>query len=160
MDRPDWHVRWMIRRDHEFAARIAAASFPDPWNEEEFTRRCQDRNVIPKVVEDQNEQVIGYMVYALYSDRIHLLNFAVDPNCRRQGVGTALISHLKAKLTRERRQRIYLETPESFLAAQQFYRSQGFRAYEIKRDQYLIDGELQDGYAFEFWHIEPVAAAA
>lgn len=129
------HIRWMIRRDMPSVLAIEEASFEFPWSEEEFIRCLRQRNCIGMVAE-RCEEVVGFMVYELHKERLHLLNFAVSPSARRVGVGRKMVDKLLSKLHPDRRNRVMLEVRETNIDAQVFLRSMGFRATSILRDFY------------------------
>ena len=141
------HIRWMIRRDMPAVLDIESNSFEYNWTEDDFIRCLRQRNCIGMVAE-VGEQVVGYMIYELHKNRLHILNFAVDPEFRRRGVGAAMIEKLRGKLSHDRRNRIMLEVRETNLDAQLFYKSQGFRAISILRDYYIECPE--DAYLMQY----------
>jgi ribosomal-protein-alanine N-acetyltransferase len=77
------HIRWMIRRDLAEVQAIENESFEFAWQEEDFLRCLRQRNCIGMVVE-QDDRVVGFMIYELHKTRLHVLNFAVAADCRRQ----------------------------------------------------------------------------
>jgi ribosomal-protein-alanine N-acetyltransferase len=117
----------MIRRDMPMVLAIEEASFEFPWSEEDFLLCLRQRNCIGMVAE-LNDEVVGYMVYELHKHRLHLLNFAVSPSCRRIGIGRAMI--------------------ETNLAAQLFFRSIGFRAEKVLSGFY--EDSDDDAYVFTY----------
>ena len=125
-----YEVRWMIRADMPEVLDIENASFPSPWDESNFSRCLRQRNCIGMVV-DWGDRIIGYMVYELHKSRLHLLNFAVHPDCRRRGVGRAMVNKMIGKLSPRRRSEITLEIIEDNLPGQLFFKSMGFTAEEI-----------------------------
>lgn len=140
------HIRWMIRRDMPAVLDIETQSFEFPWSEEEFIRCLRQRNCIGMVAE-QDEHVVGFMIYELHKNRLHILNFAVSPDVRRSGVGTAMIDKLIGKLSHDRRNRIMLEVRETNLDAQLFFRSLGFRAISVLREFY--EDSPEDAYLMQ-----------
>jgi ribosomal-protein-alanine N-acetyltransferase len=134
------HIRWMIRRDMPEVLQTEADSFEFAWTEEDFLRCLRQRNCIGMVAE-QNEKVIGFMIYELHKAKLHILNFAVCPQYRRLGVGGQMVGKLVGKLSSHRRTRITLEVRETNLAAQLFFRSLGFRAVRVLRGFYADSGE-------------------
>jgi ribosomal-protein-alanine N-acetyltransferase len=140
------HIRWMIRRDMPEILRIEQQSFEFPWSEEDFVRCLRQRNCIGMVAES-DERIIGFMIYELHKSRLHILNFAVHPAIRRQGVGRQMASKLVSKLSHQRRTRILLEVRETNLAAQLFFRATGFRAVSVLRDFY--EDTTEDAYLME-----------
>ncbi|MFN3191016.1 MAG: ribosomal protein S18-alanine N-acetyltransferase [Aureliella sp.] len=141
------HIRWMIRRDMPSVLAIEDASFEFPWSEEEFIRCLRQRNCIGMVAESEDE-VVGFMIYELHKNRLHLLNFAVAPQCRRESVGTSMIEKLVGKLSMERRSRIMLEVRETNLDAQLFFKSLDFRAISVLRDFY--EDTTEDAYLMQY----------
>jgi [ribosomal protein S18]-alanine N-acetyltransferase len=115
------HIRWMIRRDMPEVLAIENRSFEFPWSEDDFIRCLRQRNCIGMVAE-YDERVVGFMIYELHKNRLHILNFAVRPEFRRQGIGRSMIRKLVGKLSQQRRNRIMLEIRETNLDAQLFFR--------------------------------------
>lgn len=149
------HIRWLIRRDLDSILRIENESFPLPWGEEDFIRCLRNRNVIGMVA-DVGEQVAGFNIYELHRNRLHILNFAVDPAFRRRGVGAAMVSKLVNKLSPQRRNRIMLEIRETNLDAQLFFRGLGFRAVSLLRDFY--EDTTEDAYLMQYRYQAEVPA--
>jgi ribosomal-protein-alanine N-acetyltransferase len=134
------HIRWMIRRDMPEVLQTEQESFEYAWTEEDFLRCLRQRNCIGMVAE-QGEKVVGFMIYELHKAKLHILNFAVHPTCRRGGVGAQMVAKLISKLSSHRRTRITLEVRETNLAAQLFFRAQGFKAVRVLRNFYEDSGE-------------------
>ncbi len=63
---------------------IEHASFEYPWCEEEFLRVLRQRNCIGMVAE-YGERIVGFMIYELHRNKIHVLDFATHPEFRRRG---------------------------------------------------------------------------
>ncbi|HMO16612.1 MAG TPA: ribosomal protein S18-alanine N-acetyltransferase [Oligoflexia bacterium] len=141
------HIRWMIRRDMPFVLEIEKGSFEYPWSEEEFIRCLRQRTCIGKVAE-LGDSVHGFMIYELHKARLHILSFAVNPDKRREGIGSAMINSLKEKISLQRRDRLLLEIRETNLDAQLFFQSQGFRAISILKDFY--EDTTEDAYLMQF----------
>ena len=87
------HIRWMIRRDMPEVLQTEQESFEYAWTEEDFLRCLRQRNCIGMVAE-QGEKVVGFMIYELHKNKLHILNFAVHPSCRRLGVGAQMTAKL------------------------------------------------------------------
>lgn len=146
-DKTQVTIRWMIRRDMAEVLDIEQRSFEFPWSEDDFIRCLRQRNCIGMVA-DANDKVVGFMVYELHKSRLHILNFAVSPDCRRRGVGVAMVDRLTAKLSPERRSRIQLEVRETNLDAQLFFREQGFRAIGVLHNYY--EDTPEDAYFMQY----------
>ena len=140
-------IRWMIRRDMAEVLDIEQHSFEYPWSESDFLHCLRQRNCIGMVAE-LDHQVMGFVIYELYKSRLHILNLAVAPLMRRNGIGQQMIEKLVHKLSQQRREAITLEVRETNLTAQVFFRQQGFRAMSVLRDHYPDTNE--DAYLMQF----------
>ena len=140
-------IRWMIRRDMVEVLRIERESFEFNWTEEDFLACLRQRNCIGMVAEYEN-RVVGFMIYELHKASLHILNFAVAPGSRRNGIGGQMVEKLVNKLSQQRRQEIVLEVRETNLAAQLFFQSQNFRAVNVVRNHYTDSSE--DAYVMQF----------
>ncbi len=149
--RTDLHIRWMIRRDLPTVLEIEESNFEFPWTEDDFLRCLRQRNCIGMVVE-LDDEIVGFMIYELHTNRLHILNFAVAEFAMRRGIGTALVDKLVSKLSPHRRNRIVLEVRETNLDAQLFFKSLGFRAISVLRDYY--DDTVEDAYLMQFRYTE------
>lgn len=147
-------IRWMIRRDMAEVLDIENENFEFPWSEDEFIRCLRQRNCIGMVA-DLDDRVVGFMIYELHKTRLHVLNFAVARDWQRHGLGSRMMQKLAAKLSSQRRTRITLEVRETNLAAQVFFRAQGFRAVNVLRDFY--EDTTEDAYLMQYRH-RPTAA--
>jgi ribosomal-protein-alanine N-acetyltransferase len=147
--RPDVFVRWMLRRDMPQVLEIERDSFEFPWRQSDFIDTLRCCNCIGMVAEC-DDRVVGFMIYSLHKNFLYLINFAVAPEFRKLGVGQAMAQKLKGKLPHGRRRRITLHVRETNLAAQLFFRSQGFRAVKVERDFYELGGVEESAYKMSY----------
>lgn len=151
-------IRWMIRRDMPEVLAIEKASFEFSWSEEDFIRCLRQKNCIGMVAEvappcrrggiDEHGPIIGFFIQELHRNRLHVLDFAVHPDYRRQGIGRAMVNKLVSKLSHERRNKIVLEVRETNLQAQFFFKEMGFKAISLLRDFY--EDTSEDGYLMQY----------
>ncbi len=144
------HIRWMIRRDMPEVLEIENGSFEFSWSEDDFIRCLRQRNCIGMVAE-HDERIVGFMIYELHKNRLHVLNFAVRSDLRRRGIGTQMMRKLVQKLSNQRRNRIMLEVRETNLPAQLFFRANGFRAVSLLREFY--EDTPEDAYLMQFSYV-------
>lgn len=137
----------MIRRDMPAVMRCERASFEYAWTEDDFLRCLRQRNCIGMVAE-VDDQVAGYMIYELHKTRLNVLNFAVHPAHRREGIGDMLMAKLEYKLASHHREKITVAVRERNLAAQMFFKSNGFQATKLLHNYYEDSGE--DAYHMEY----------
>lgn len=144
----DLQIRWLIRRDMPEVLEIERASFANYWLDQDFLSALKTRNVIGNVAEHVGK-VVGFNIYELHPGRLAILNFAVAPEFRRQGVGSQMISRMVDKLSQQRRTEIVLSIRERNLGMQQFLRSNGFQCVDIAREAY--DDSDEDAYEFRYF---------
>lgn len=151
------HIRWMIRRDMPEVLEIENGSFEFSWSEDDFVRCLRQRNCIGMVAE-HDERIVGFMIYELHKNRLHVLNFAVRSDMRRRGIGSQMMRKLVQKLSNQRRNRIMLEVRETNLPAQLFFRASGFRAVSLLREYY--EDTPEDAYLMQFSHVPEASEEA
>lgn len=134
------HIRWMIRRDMAEVLQAERQSFEYAWTEEDFLQCLRQRNCIGMVAE-HDDHIVGFMIYELHKNRLHLLNFAVAEEYRRTGVGSQMVEKLMGKMASHRRNKITLAVRERNLGAQLFFRNLDFRASRVMRNYYEDSGE-------------------
>lgn len=126
----DLEVRWMKREDFDVACEIMA-----PEGGESGRKRLEKLISSPTVVcsvADCGDEVVGILVYDVGRvSKIKILEFAVEQNSRRKGVGTLLMSAATSKLNKKRN-KIEISVSEYNLPAQIFLRSTGFRAVAVQ----------------------------
>lgn len=144
----DVHVRWTNRQDLPAILAIEEYSFSNPWSEDDFISMLHNRKCISMVAVAPCGKIVGFMVYELAKKRLDIINLAVHWGVRSCGVGTALVSHLKGKLSQDGRNELSLVIRETNLAGQLFFRSQGFLAKAVIRDFY--DDCHEDAYLMEY----------
>ena len=143
----DVQIRWLIRRDMAEVLRIEQSSFGSAWNDEDFLCCLRQRNCIGMVAE-HDHKILGFMIYELHKSRLHILNFAVAPECRKQGIGAQMVLRLVDKLSQQRRSEILMEIRESNLEAQLFFKKQGFKAVCVLRRHF--DDTEEDAYIMQY----------
>ena len=127
------YIRWMIWQDLPEVIELAKQNPELQWSEQELTDRAKQRDTIAMIAE-RNDQIVGFTMYELHPNRLHITNMVVDQKYRREGIGRTIMEKLISKLDAERRNRITLLTSESNLIFQQFLRAMGFRAVQIVRN--------------------------
>ena len=86
--------------------------------------------------EDNNENVIGFVIYVAVEQEAHLLNIAVDNNYQRKGIGSILINHLKKQVQAMGINLITLEVRVSNTNAISFYKKHNFIKDAIRANYY------------------------
>lgn len=81
----------------------------------------------------------GYLICSRYEDAWHVMNIAVDPQRRREGIARALMEELLARLGDEAR--VTLEVRPSNGSAIALYERFGFLGAGMRRSYYQDNGE-------------------
>lgn len=153
------HIRWMLHKNMPEILAIENEAFSEyPWSEEDYVRVLRQRNCIGMVALDGGPDgpVVGYVIYELHRNRLHILNFAVAPKFRKKNVGRQMLLKLVSKLSPARRNKIMLEVRETNLGALNFFKACGFRAVSVIRDFY--EDATEDAFLMEFRYVaEPMA---
>jgi len=71
-------------------------------------------------------RIIGFIVVRRVADELEILNLAVAPAARRQGVGKALLQHALTRACAHGVHNIFLEVRTSNFGAHRFYEAHGF----------------------------------
>ncbi|MDI6639542.1 MAG: ribosomal protein S18-alanine N-acetyltransferase [Methanocellales archaeon] len=120
---------------------IERTSFPSPWSTLMF---IQQHHMNPDgfFVAIRSGKLIGYVIVRLEGKTGHLLNLAVDPRFRRQGVGGALVEFTIDRLRKEGAEEIWLEVRISNHVARAFYSALGFKEKRIAKKYYLSEDAI------------------
>jgi len=83
-------------------------------------------------------EIVGYIIYSEVVDELHVLNVAVSPTNRHQGIASAMLTYLHNLAIERGRTFAYLEVRESNVSAQKLYAKFGYKAL-TKRKEYYLD---------------------
>ena len=83
----------------------------------------------------------GYIGMYLAADEGEITNVAVDPACRRRGIGEGLLTEMKKRAADHKIARIVLEVRVSNEGAIRLYEKQGFSSVGIRRGFYELPKE-------------------
>lgn len=143
-------IRWMVRQDLHRVLDIEFESFAEPYTEEEFLTILRQKATVALVAE-VDDTIIGFVLYDLkHPKRIGILDLAVAHGYRRKRVGTQLVTKLQSKLCPMRRSTIAVNVRETNLAAQCFFRENGFVYTETLDEHYGTD-EAAYRFLFSVW---------
>ena len=144
-------IRWGIRKDLPAIMGIESRSFSHPWTDQQFDFCLRQRNVT-LIVAENKVGVVGYAVYAFQPSHAELLNLAVHPGTRWQGIGRQLLRQIQGRLTVTRR-RVVAVVSEGNLYGHLFFKACGWRATGVIRDAFPDCEKEIDGYRFE-WSLD------
>jgi [ribosomal protein S18]-alanine N-acetyltransferase len=119
---------------------LERSSSQNPWTRDGVESSLSNPNSIFWVAENQENRIVGFACSSLILDELHILEVAVDQECRNSGLGTLLISQLIKTAAAKGARRAYLEVRRSNSPAIRLYEKCGFTV-EAVRTGYYGDGE-------------------
>lgn len=117
-------------------AELEKSCFSDPWSEAAILPELQNPLSFWLVAE-QNGAVLGYVGSQCVPPEADMMNLAVAPQARRQGIAEALVRALEAELERRGIQTLLLEVRVSNLAARTLYEKLGFESVGVRKNYYF-----------------------
>jgi ribosomal-protein-alanine N-acetyltransferase len=113
-------------------AAIEAASFPDPWSMRQLGAHLADLFLVA----EEGEALAGYLVAIVTGPEAEILNVAIAPGRRGQGIGGTLLGAALDELGTRGVRAVYLEVRASNAAALRLYAGRGFREAGRRRGYY------------------------
>lgn len=135
-------IRRMTERDLDEVMQIERKSFPTPWS-----RRLFERELLMPfakafiALEVPQNQVMGYLCFWLVDRETHILNLAVHPERRGQGIGSRLLNYGVNYCREKGAREITLEVRRSNYKAISLYRNFQFQMQGIRPRYYSDSGE-------------------
>ena len=109
--------------------------FSDPWSENSIASElCNPLSLW--LVAEAAGTVVGYVGSQTVMDETDMMNIAVHPDCRRQGVAAALVNALIASLKDAGSHSLTLEVRASNAPARALYDMLGFQQVGLRRNYY------------------------
>lgn len=118
-------IRKMQLRDVPAIAELEKICFSDPWSENSIASELDNQLSYWLVAED-NGVIAGYVGSQSVLDAADMMNLAVDPDFRQQGVGQALVNGLINHLQQNNVIALLLEVRVSNTPAISLYEKLGF----------------------------------
>jgi ribosomal-protein-alanine N-acetyltransferase len=142
-------IRRMRPDDLDEVMVIERAAFRHPWSPELFRRELEhDWSTILIAVEPLtsapgkgSERIIGFLIYWLVHDEVHVLNVATAPDVRRKGIARILMQETEKRALQAGAGLMTLEVRRSNTAAIELYRQFDYRAVGIRPNYYVDEGE-------------------
>jgi ribosomal-protein-alanine N-acetyltransferase len=139
-------IRNASNRDLAGILEIERLAFPTPWSLESFERELTlpfSRVMVALADGDTANgagadagRILGFLCRWLIADECHVLNVAVHPDSRRQGIGGVLVGEAIAEARSRGVDVVTLEVRRSNLAARQLYRKFEFEERRLRRHYY------------------------
>lgn len=149
--RADLRYRRMELGDVARVVEIEKGGFRHPWSKELLERELSHAwSTVLLAVEDRPvpggeggaaEVIVGFIVFWLVHDEIHVLNIATATEERRRGIGRALMEEAHESGRQRGARLATLEVRRSNLAALELYRALGYKQVGVRPNYYAEEGE-------------------
>lgn len=141
---PDILFEQMQLEDLPQVMKLENEAFPDPWHESIFKRELKKRKKQTHLyVARLDDNVIGYIVFCIYSGEGHIMNIVVDSPYRRRGVGKYLLESFLEIVQKNAVNEVYLEVSVNNSAALKLYQKFEFQVFGVRKRYY---GNGDDAY--------------
>jgi [ribosomal protein S18]-alanine N-acetyltransferase len=132
-------IRRLTYADLPQVIAIERRAFPTPWSLAMFVLELSKPSGICLAAMLEG-RLTAYLICSRYDRVWHIMNVAVDPDHRRAGLGSALLTRLFERVDDEDA-RYTLEVRESNDGAIRLYERFGFRTAGLRRRYYQDNGE-------------------
>ena len=136
----DIDIRLATRDDLPQLVELENLSFKHPWKEQDILYEIEENPVSNFWVLTSNGQIIGFSDHWITFDSATIAQIAINPNFRRNHLGTSLMKEIIDDCYAKRVVSITLEVRVSNTSAQAFYLKNGFKQVVIK-PHYYDNGE-------------------
>lgn len=139
-------MRSLVSRDVQDIMAIERKSFATPWTQAMIEAELQG-NPFSRFLGafspsgGAQAELLGYLCYWVVFEEVRLMNVAVQPKNRRQGIARHLVQHALREGQAGGATRAFLEVRASNGAACALYQSLGFRQYSRRRAYYTNPDE-------------------
>jgi [ribosomal protein S18]-alanine N-acetyltransferase len=141
---PTVEIRRLSYPDLPQVIAIERRVFPTPWSLAMFVLELSKQSGICLAAtirdEDGAPRLVGYLICSRYDTVWHVMNVAVDNDCQRRGLASAMLADLYERVG-DGRARFTLEVRRSNHIAIHLYEREGFRAAGMRRRYYQDNGE-------------------
>ncbi len=125
-------IRPMAAADLPSILRIENRVFSPPWPQEAFREFNHSRSWVLCA----EETLLGYIMYHVVPDEAIIVNFAIDPDFWRQGLGRLLLGQTLDWVKESGITKVYLDVRGSNLAARTLYQNFGFQPLGLRKNYY------------------------
>jgi [ribosomal protein S18]-alanine N-acetyltransferase len=138
-EQPTVEIRPLSYGDLGAVAAIERRAFPTPWSIAMFVLEMS-KSTGMCLAALRDSKLVGYTICSRYDTVWHVMNIAVEPDLRRQGIAATLLSELYVRAGDANAQ-FTLEVRRSNHAAIELYQRDSFRIAGVRRRYYQDNGE-------------------
>ena len=128
----------IIQMDEAWTGRVAELEkvcFSTPWSEQSIAQELHNP-ISLWLLAVEGESLAGYVGSKTVMGETDMMNLAVAPQRRRQGIGRRLVEELTARLARMGSRSLTLEVRASNVPARALYEAMGFVQTGLRRGYY------------------------
>ncbi len=142
MDRQTFtpNIRRLGKGDVDEVLRLEGMCFAYRWNRDQFLRGL-DAGAFHVLGMEQGGELIAYLAYSVVAREMEILNLAVTPDQRRQGLASLLLAAMLEDCLRRKVGHGFLEVRKSNQAAIDLYGKFGFKKVGERKKYYPDTGE-------------------
>ena len=134
-------IRRLTLHDLDAIVGIENAVYPTPWSRSMFAGELAKPSSLSLGGFDEDWKLVAYLIVSRYDDAWHIMNVAVHPDWRRQGVASRLLDELFELTAGHSRRGYTLEVRVSNATAISLYERFGFEPSGIRRGYYTDNRE-------------------
>jgi ribosomal-protein-alanine N-acetyltransferase len=131
-------IRRLTYADLPQVMAIERRAFPTPWSLAMFVLELSKPSGIC-LAAIRDDRLAGYLICSRYERVWHVMNISVDPDQRREGIASSLLTRLIDRVDEDAR--FTLEVRRSNTPALRLYERFGFRVAGVRRRYYQDNGE-------------------
>lgn len=137
-------IRKAVKEDLPRIAELEAASFKEPWSEEDLRRDMEDNPFSSFLVDEEEEtgRLKGFCDFWITFEQAQLVRLAVDPACRRQGIADRLLKASIEDAKNQGAETYTLDVRISNEPAIGLYRQSGFIVIHTQQGYYGCEDGL------------------
>jgi ribosomal-protein-alanine N-acetyltransferase len=133
-------MRRMTAGDIPEILEIEKVSFVSPWTRGMFVQTLESP-VSHNFAATEGQKILGYLIFYQAGLEMHIMNIAVHPGQRRQGIARAMLEKVLEVARENSVEECFLEVRESNFAARALYEKLGFTSIGKRKGYYSETNE-------------------
>jgi ribosomal-protein-alanine N-acetyltransferase len=143
--KPAWRLAPLHESQLGEVLDIERRAYDFPWTEGIF-RDCLKAGYSAWALQDRSGRLLAYAFMTMAVGETHILNLAVDPQTRRQGIARFLLEHVLQLARAAHCTIVLLEVRRSNKAAIRLYQGAGFQQIGTRRGYYPGLEQREDAF--------------
>ena len=112
---------------------IESKYFSHPWTKEQFLYELSQNEFSKIVVAEENDNIVGFLVYWILFDNAQICNICVIDECKKRGIASKLFDIAEEDFKKNECFTITLEVRVSNVPAISLYEKRGFTKVCIRK---------------------------